>query len=133
MRLLFSTAASNLLYDSVLVQLSMLEIHNEAVYDLLPPAAVAAGSPGLTPPPKLELRSDSHSAVALGAIRRRDQWLHVASQDGLGWLTKKCDVVAAPACIVLFLLGPAAALGRVSPLHMKLQCLGLVAAFLLGV
>ena len=32
-----------------------------------------------------------------------------------------------------FLLDPAAALGRMSPWHMKLQCLGPVAAFLLGV
>ena len=32
-----------------------------------------------------------------------------------------------------YLLGPAAALGRMSPWHIKLQCLDLVAAFLLGV
>ena len=40
-------------------------------------------------------------------------------------------VVAATACVVPFLLDPAAALGRMSPWHMK--CLDLVAAFLLGV
>ena len=42
-------------------------------------------------------------------------------------------VVAATACVVPFLLDPAAALGRMSPWHMKLRCLDLVAAFLLGV
>ena len=42
------------------------------------------------------------------------------------------SVVAATARVVLFLLDPAAAQGRMSPWHMKLQCLGLVAAFLLG-
>ena len=41
--------------------------------------------------------------------------------------------VAATACVVSFLLDPAAALGRMSPWHMKLQCLDLVAAFLIGV
>ena len=41
--------------------------------------------------------------------------------------------VAATACVVPFLLDPAAALGRMSPWHMKLRCLDLVAAFLLGV
>ena len=45
----------------------------------------------------------------------------------------RIPVVAAAACVVPFLLDPAAALGRVSPWHMKLQCLDLVAAFLLGV
>ena len=40
---------------------------------------------------------------------------------------------AATACVVPFLLEPAAALGRMSPWHMKLLCLDLVAAFLLGV
>ena len=42
-------------------------------------------------------------------------------------------VVAATACVVPFLLDPAAALGRMSLWHMKLRCLDLVAAFLLGV
>ena len=42
--------------------------------------------------------------------------------------------VTATACVVPFLLGPAtAALGRMSPWHMKLRCLALAAAFLLGV
>ena len=41
--------------------------------------------------------------------------------------------VAATACVVPFLLDPAAALGHTSPWDMKLQCLELVAAFLLGV
>ena len=40
---------------------------------------------------------------------------------------------APTACVVPFLLDPAAALGRMSPWHMKLQRLDLVAAFLLGV
>ena len=40
---------------------------------------------------------------------------------------------AATAGIVPFLLDPAAALGRMSPWHMQLQCLDLVAAFPLGV
>ena len=46
-----------------------------------------------------------------------------------------CDcisVVAAAACLVLFLLDPAA-LGRHAPWRMKLQSLALVAAFVLGV
>ena len=47
--------------------------------------------------------------------------------------TSRIPVVAATACVVPFLLDPAAALGRMSPWHMKLQCLDLVAAFLLGV
>ena len=38
-----------------------------------------------------------------------------------------------PRLVVPFLLDPAAALGRMSPWHMKLRCLDLVAAFLLGV
>ena len=47
--------------------------------------------------------------------------------------TSRIPVVAATACVVTFLLDPAAALGRMAPRHMKLQCLGPVAAFLLGV
>ena len=47
--------------------------------------------------------------------------------------TSRIPVVAATACVVPFLLDPAAALGRMLPWHMKLQCLGLVAAFLVGV
>ena len=43
------------------------------------------------------------------------------------------NVVEATACLVLFLPDPVAALGRHPPLRMKLQCLALVAAFLLGV
>ena len=41
--------------------------------------------------------------------------------------------VAATACVVPFLHDPAAALVRMPPWHTKLQCLDLVAAFLLGV
>ena len=47
--------------------------------------------------------------------------------------TSRIPVVAATACVVPLLLDPAAALGRMSPWHMKLQYLNLVAAFLLGV
>ena len=47
--------------------------------------------------------------------------------------TSRIPVVAATACVVPFLLDTAAALGRTSPWHMKLQCLDLIAAFLLGV
>ena len=47
--------------------------------------------------------------------------------------SRRVPVVAATACIVPFLLDPATALGRMSPWHIKLQCLDLVAAFLLGV
>ena len=47
--------------------------------------------------------------------------------------TSRILSVAATACVVLFLLDPAAALGRMSAWHMKLQCLDIVAAFLLGV
>ena len=47
--------------------------------------------------------------------------------------TSRIPVVPATACVVPFLLDPAAALGRMSHCHMKLQCLDLVAAFLLGV
>ena len=46
--------------------------------------------------------------------------------------SSRIPVVAATA-VVPFLLDPATALGRVSPWQMKSQCLGLVAAFLLGV
>ena len=45
----------------------------------------------------------------------------------------RIPVVAATASVVPFLLDPAAALGRMSPLQVKLQCFDLVAAFLLGV
>ena len=45
----------------------------------------------------------------------------------------RTPVVAATACPVPFLLDPAAALGRPPPWRMKLQCMSLVAAFLLGV
>ena len=45
----------------------------------------------------------------------------------------RTPVVAATACLVPFLLDPAAALGRPPPWRMKLQCVSLVAAFLLGV
>ena len=47
--------------------------------------------------------------------------------------SSRIPVVDATACVVPFLLDPAAALGRMSPWHMKLQFLDLVAAFLLGV
>ena len=47
--------------------------------------------------------------------------------------TSRIPVVAATACVVPFLLDPAAALAHMSPWHMKLRCLDLVAAFLLGV
>ena len=47
--------------------------------------------------------------------------------------TSRIPVVAATACVVPFLLDPAAALSRMSPWHMKMQCLDLVAAFLLSV
>ena len=49
------------------------------------------------------------------------------------FLSGRIPVVAATACVVSLLLGPAAALGRMSPWHVTLQCLDLVAAFLLGV
>ena len=45
----------------------------------------------------------------------------------------RTPVVAATACLAPFLLDPAAALGRPPPWRMKLQCVSLVAAFLLGV
>ena len=47
--------------------------------------------------------------------------------------TSRVPVVAATACVAPFLLDPAAALGHMSPWHMKLQGLDLAAAFLLGV
>ena len=47
--------------------------------------------------------------------------------------TSRTPVVAGTACVVPFLLDPAAALGRISPWHMNLQCLDLTVAFLLGV
>ena len=43
----------------------------------------------------------------------------------------RVPVVAATACLVPFLLDPAAALGRHPPWRMKLLCLALVAALLL--
>ena len=45
----------------------------------------------------------------------------------------RVTVIAATACVLPFLLDPTVALGRVSPWHMKLQCLDLIATFLLGV
>ena len=45
----------------------------------------------------------------------------------------RTPVVAATACLVPFLLDPAAALGRHPPWCIKLKCLALVEAFLLGV
>ena len=45
----------------------------------------------------------------------------------------RTPVVAATARLVPFLLEPAAALGRLPPWRMKLQCLALVATFSLGV
>ena len=42
--------------------------------------------------------------------------------------TGHVPAVAATACVVPFLLGPAAALGRMSSWHVKLKCLDLVAA-----
>ena len=47
--------------------------------------------------------------------------------------SSRIPVVAATAGVVPFLLDPAAALGCMPPWHMKLQCLDLVAAFLLCV
>ena len=47
--------------------------------------------------------------------------------------TSGVPVVAATACVVPFLLDPAAALGLMSPWRVKLRCLDLVGAFLLGV
>ena len=44
----------------------------------------------------------------------------------------RAPVVATTACLVPFLLDPAAALGRHPPWRMKLQCVSLVAVFLLG-
>ena len=45
----------------------------------------------------------------------------------------RIPAIAARACVVPFPIDPAAALGRMSPWHMSLQCLDIVAAFLLGV
>ena len=50
----------------------------------------------------------------------------------LAFPSSRIPVVAATARVVPFLLHPAAALGRMSPWHMRLHCLDLVAAFLLG-
>ena len=47
--------------------------------------------------------------------------------------SSRTPTVASTACIVPFLLDPAAALGRHPPWYMKLQCLTLTAAFLLSV
>ena len=47
--------------------------------------------------------------------------------------SSRIPAVAATACLVPFLLDPAAALGRLSPWNMKWQCFNLVSAFLLGV
>ena len=46
--------------------------------------------------------------------------------------SSRVPIIAATACLVPFLLDPAPALGRMSPWHMKLQCVDLVAAFLIG-
>ena len=60
--------------------------------------------------------------------RLRQQPLSVSRRS-----TSGVPVAAATACVVPFLLDPAAALGRMSPRHMALQCLDLAAVFLLGV
>ena len=46
--------------------------------------------------------------------------------------SSRVSVGTATACIVPFLLDPAAALGRIPPWHMKFQCLDLVAVFVLA-
>lgn len=63
--LLLGSAAAHPLRDSAAVQLSMLELHNDAVHDLLAQECVHAGG-AQAELPKLELRSDSHGAVAVG-------------------------------------------------------------------
>ena len=78
-----------------------------------------------------------HTSVALTLLR--DDLFRVCSSSDhaeavlLAVLpTSRIPVDAAMACIVPFLLDPAAALGRMSPWHIKSQCLDLVAVFLLG-
>lgn len=63
--LLLGSAAAHPLRDSAAVQLSMLELHNDAVHDLLAQECAHAGG-AQAELPKLELRSDSHGAVAVG-------------------------------------------------------------------
>ena len=79
-----------------------------------------------------------NSSVALALLR--DDLFRVCSGSDhaeavllAAFPTGLIPVVATTACVVPFLLDPAAALGRMFPWHMKLRCLDLVAAFLLGV
>ena len=58
---------------------------------------------------------------------------HVEAMLLAAFPSSRIPVVAATACVVQFLLDPVAALGHMSPWHIKLQCLDLVAVFLLGV
>ena len=76
------------------------------------------------------------SSVALALLR--DDFFRVCSGSDhaeavllAAFPTSRIPGVAATACVVPFLLDPAAALGRMCPWHMKLQCLDLVAVFLL--
>ena len=82
--------------------------------------------PGLDSSVALALLRDDLFRVFSGSDHAEAVWLPA-------FPTSRTPVVAATACVVPFLLDPAAALGRMSPWHVKLQCFDLVAAFLLGV
>ena len=81
--------------------------------------------PGLDSPLALALLQDDIFPVCSGTD-------HAEAVLLASFLSSHTPVVAATACVVPFLPDPAAALSRVPPWPMKLQCLDLVAAFLLS-
>ena len=74
--------------------------------------------PGLDSSVALTIRRDDRFRVCSGSDHAEAVLLAAFPSSGV-------PVVAATACVVPFLLNPAAALGRMSPWHMKMQCLEL--------
>lgn len=66
MDLLFDCAAKHPLCDSAAVALTLLDVHGDAVHDLLPPKDGAEPRGDAADRPKLELRSDAQGAIAIG-------------------------------------------------------------------
>ena len=81
--------------------------------------------PGLDSSVALTIRRDDRFRVCSGSDHAEAVLLAAFPSSGV-------PVVAATACVVPFLLNPAAALGRMSSWQLKLKCLDLVAPFLLG-
>ena len=82
--------------------------------------------PTVDRPAAITLRRDDLFRVCSGSD-------HAEAAVLAAFLTSRIPAVAAMACVVPFLHDPAAALVRMPPWHVKLQCLDVVAASLLGV